>query len=848
MRRATITSSGGKGVLDPDLSERNDLAHYFNSVAAAMNTIFAPQGGFMDRGGSTLVSDADVLAAGYERRLRRQLEPIPITAGMLTSNGGTAASVLTLNTVQLQTSSVITTPFTALQVDFGVAKRVDAVDLLSFGVTGTSINETLVVEYFDGSAWQAFGGSADNAVRKHVRGYVGGFPVNRSRRWAGWPGYGITARLWRVALYGAVGAANFMLDCIRFWKETAVASPRKLVTITRSADESYQLVVTAHNIDVFRKMRWQAAIPIDILPQQIALAKLEASLDTVMVFEENFRTQRIVRQGSTGEWDVGDPPWGSIPNLNKGTAYSGSQDEIQVIGIGTPAAGAQIIVDHGTTRYGPFTYSNDAAFAAALQAAISSTDCQVTAIGGGKFRVAFVNSNGSRAWPLLKPFVLGATVAVPDTEVAQRGLDAASGSLFGDTTGWPRCGAFVQSRLLLAGFRGAPLSWCVSVVANYFDLQGGSTADKGFVRSLDVGEIETILDVYVGRHIQFFTESSEWFIEARTLDATQAQNAVIATRNGIANGVPVTMADGSTIFVQKGGNTLRDFLYTNVEQSYTADPLSVLAPHLLTGVVDMAHRKARSVREGNRLVMINADGSAACLTLLKSQDVIALAPWTTPFGAYRCAAVDVDHELYLIVERDGEAWLERAVPHLPLDASTTITGTAMTTIGPVPFPDGRQVWAYADDALIGPLTVASHQVVLPVPADNVTVGLAPDWFVRLQVERAKPNEERPFKPPMRIYDVDVALVDTGDLTIGVNGKPRIPVPLMRTEGIFLHGGPLQTETGGNPALPLMQRLYTGNRRICGLTGWTEYAYVELGREIPAPVHVKSIRREIAYNG
>ena len=102
-RRATIQTTFSKGELDPDLSDRQDLEHYYDSLASAPNSVFHPQGGFSDRGGFALASDQDVIDAGTKRRLRQRIVPLVLDADNLTApNGG-----LTTNLVDQDATSAI---------------------------------------------------------------------------------------------------------------------------------------------------------------------------------------------------------------------------------------------------------------------------------------------------------------------------------------------------------------------------------------------------------------------------------------------------------------------------------------------------------------------------------------------------------------------------------------------------------------------------------------------------------------------------------------------------------------------------------------------------------------------
>lgn len=851
MRRATITNSLTKGVLDPDLAERTDLAHLWQSLFDAVNGVATPQGGFRDRGGFLLAEDADVLAAGFSPRQRRRLEPVHLTVDMVTAiSGGSTADLVDQDaTTEMAVGTVGVTPFPAVEIDLGQPVAVAAIDVERFSCSGDPIDECLAVEYFLAGAWHAFGGSADNAARKHIR------TTARSRRFAGAPGIIVTAQHWRVALHGAVGAGDISIGGLKVWSEGEALSPVMHVTMARSNAERYNLILTDRNIDVHKGLRWQAAIAVPVAGQQIAELWPEPSLDTLVLFHEDIETLRIERQGSDGEWDAGLLPWTNTPLLTKGTAFAGNTDEIQDLDMTGVVDGDQVSLLLGGLIAAPIvytaaTFAADAAAAIGQLPGVTAGDILVTARGGAVWRVQFVDANGSRAWPLLTAIAAGRAVQ-PVTSIAQRGL-AADGDMWGATTGYARCGRFVQSRLLTGGYRSAPTTWGVSRVGQYFDHQTTSdpmTADLAFFRTLDTDQVETILAVYIGRHLIFFTEGGEWYVETRTFDALQPVNVVRASSHGVRSGVNLAFADGAVLFVQKGGQTVRDMLWADVEQSYKAEPINLLAPHLLTDVVSLAHRQARSVKEGNQILMANADGSAVSLTLLRSQEVQALVPWRLAAGAFRAFAVDVDHDTYCIAEMAGDLRLLRRTADLPLDYAVHYQGAAATVIGGLAHLEGRaDVWAFADDELVGPLTVTGGTITLPVAAADVWAGLAPEFFGTGQVLRERPNEAPPFRLPARIYEIEFDVAQTGALSFAVNGKPFQDIPLTRADDRFLDGGPQQTVNGGAPQLPLMQRRYTGKVRRQGMPGWSRHPFIAFSRPYPAPVHIRSIRYEVANRG
>lgn len=995
-RKATQTNTATKGCLDPDLSERIDLKHFYDSLQDGLNQEVRPQGGWARRAGTRLNSDPDVLAAGLKRRMRRRITPVDLTAPMVTlHNGGTAANLVDQDVNTLFTTTAVTgSAFVIVEFDLGVSLPIVFVDLIGFFCETAAKNNALAVEYYDGSAWVEVQGAIDAGLspRRHlrVRGSqapttidlastqhfelkdlpivdgvqtIAGMKVlmkdhadpvknglylvpasgdwtratiantaskilkaayfvsdgvsnagttwvnnqvslndlnsigkkstisyqfvpiaGRTRRFGEWPGgrggVPVSARNWRIVAKDAAGAGAVSISGVRFWQERRELSPQsKPISFDRGSDAIYSMVLTERNVDVFKRSstgsrRYVASIPVPIAAHQVDSVTAIQSRDTMMLFHEDVPTVRIVRQGSDTEWNAATIPSYNVPALPPGTAFSGDQDEIQDVTFAGFANGDKFVIWVGDVVTPAMTYAGlaglDSAIAAAIGALPGLSAPTVTQIDSvPTMRIAFTGASGSRAWPAIQIMPLGTSAATPGHAIVQPGL-IASGPWFGPKTGWARCGFFVQGRVLVGGFRAAPFSWGVSKIDSYdFKSDPGPaedddstapplTADMAFFRTLDTDQVETIQQVFIGRNLQFFTDSSEWYVDSRTLDATQPANAVRATGSGIKESVRAVFSEGSTIIVQQGGRTVRDFLFNDVEQSYKAEALSLLGPHLLTDVVDVAQRKALSTQEANLIYFVNADGSLVTLSLLRSQDVIGMMPATTD-GRYRGVIGHFNGDVEYIIRREtvsggADLYLEQRDDTTVLDAAITVTSTEpFTTVTGLEHHEGKEVWAYAGSELCGPFVVTGGtiEVLDDDAATTITVGLFPPLYGKGQKLREKMQNDQPFRPPARIYELGLSLKNTGQLQIRVNGGDWIEVPLTYMDGGTLDYGELADPphpAGYSPELPMLDRLLTGDVTLENLWGWSKHPVIEWRQTVPAPLHIKAIRAEYAMKG
>jgi hypothetical protein len=772
MRTATLTNTATKGVLDPALSDRIDLKHYYDGLESALNVECTPQGGVRRRAGTTAAQ-----AGKPVQRLRRRSVPIVITTEMLTvSNGGTAANLIDQSDASsLVTDAVDAATFVVASLDLGAAQDIVFVDVTSFSCAADRWPDALAVEYWDGSAWVEFAPAGRSARRELST-------LARTRRWGLRPGLVVSADQWRIVVYGATGAGTISVGGLRVWRELGTTSTFKEFSFARTSDLVYEGLLTERNIDVFRDGVWWAAAPIDVDFQQIDEVVITQSEENAFFYHEDVHTPWLQQQGGNDEWNVKPAPYTNVPSI-AGASFAGDQDEVQDVDFGSMQPGDTFQLWLGPTFSAPFTFDPDT-IVTTLEGWLPS-GVSVSLLSATLYRVRFAGAAGARAWPLLSVVPTSGS-ARSLTTIVQRGLHA-DGAMFGATTGWPRCGIFYQERHLVCGFRGNPSGYGWSVYGDELDFTDEGdplTADLALFGKLNTDRLETIHQVAIGRNVHLLTESGEWYMEARTIDATQPNNVTLATGNGCKSAVQPIFSDGATLFVQKGGRVLRELVCSDVELAYTAQPLNLLGPHLLTDVVAMAHRPSRNLNEGNQLFCVNADGSLAFATLLKGQEVVAFAPWAPArSGLYRGVLADPLLRVWVIVERTASGVTDLFLQKL--DGSHTLDdaviydqgGAATTVIVDLDHLEGEDVWAWIDSELVGPLKVYNGEVNLPVPGSRVVVGLFPPLRGRLPRIREKLQNERPWRPPARIYEAGLSLAGTGQIDIAVNGGPFRDVPL-----------------------------------------------------------------------
>jgi hypothetical protein len=830
-RRAEVIGVFSRGVLDPLLRERIDLEHYQRGLLYGDNLSILPQGGAFVRGGFR-----------HKARLRRQLRRFPLTAAMVTApNGGTVANVVDCqdSTETATTSGVTGATFVVFSVDLGVATAFTFVDVTGFRCAANSADAAFAVEVSsDGTNWFAF----DRAFNIRT--------TARTRRFSAGAGQSVTRRYLRVVVKdaGSLSLGVITIKEIAVWQETTKLSAVRRYPFTFSRDQTYTMIATDRNIDVFAGGEWQTSIPISMRSDQLQVTTRVQSRDLMMLLHPEVPPRTIFRQGADFEWTSYDQTFSNVATGGGDTSFGAAQDEIQrvtISGVG-PLDGIALVV--GDCWTAQITIGSDAAtLAGAIDTALEALpnvaagiEIEVTSltIDAVTFEVTFGGDNGSRVQPKLFVDVITDDDATVDVTTLQDGR-AASGSLMSSATGWPRCGTFFADRLVLAGFLLAPDTLLMSVSSSYFDFDQSTGLENAAGLEITLGSDDQVVihHVFAGRHLQVFTDSGEWYVSDRVLDATLPISFINTTRNGCLPGVPQVQVEGASIFADAGGRVVRDFLYQDAEQDYTAESLTLLGGHLIEDVRDIAYQRSSQVNEGAKVLIVNGDGTIAAMTFMRTEKVRAMSPWSRASGLFRAVNVDAQRAVDAVVERTigkvTDLYFERQDDASLFDSSVAFSRTmASTTVSGLDHLEGFEVWAQADGRIEGPFTVASGQITLSEAALTGEVGLRIVPRVHPMPQQVIDRSGRVRLGPVRIFGATLSLRDTSSIAFGANGGPVQDVPLLEFDAATFDGS-------------LIDAPFTGEVRLDRLFGRSQNGGLcEVTQLRPGTFTLRSLKLEI----
>ncbi len=149
--------------------------------------------------------------------------------------------------------------------------------------------------------------------------------------------------------------------------------------------------------------------------------------------------------------------------------------------------------------------------------------------------------------------------------------------------GYPAAVTFHENRLSFGGTIAEPDNIWMSKVGSFFNFDVGDAADSDSIQLVAAtGDVNQIRYMASNRDLQIFTATGELYIPTYLNQAITPTNAQIRKQTPYGcEFVQPTSIDGATIFTEMGGNTVREYLYTDTEEAYTSTSISTIASHLI---------------------------------------------------------------------------------------------------------------------------------------------------------------------------------------------------------------------------------------------------------------------------
>jgi len=435
------------------------------------------------------------------------------------------------------------------------------------------------------------------------------------------------------------------------------------------------------------------------------------------------------------------------------------------------------------------------------------------------------------------PFFNTDTIDANDWEV-ETGYEAA----FSSTRGYPSACTFHEGRLYYGGAPQAPNTLFGSKVGNINDFSiAEGLDDDAIIATLSTDQQNAITGLRSGRDLQIFTTGGEFYIPQGELQPITPKNISIkgVTARGAEPGIMPTAVDSGTLFIQRGGKSLREFLFTDAELSYVSNNISLLCSHMIIDPARMVLRKATDTTEGDLLLILNGSDSAgyraastgktgtiSAFMLNRGQQIVAPATWRTD-GEFVDVGVDLD-TIYVVVKRtiggatkyyletfDEDRTTDSSIQYLDNPTSPDQARPTNRTYTGLTHLEGETVKLIIDDIMGNDSTVSSGQIATSIAFPN------PTTYAEVGLNYTVTVKTMPFEPRL----------PSGTIQSHRRRILEVSPVLYRSQNITLNGREISLQTlpaSGSGAVPT----FTGVKKTQGFLGYDRDAQITISQNQP----------------
>jgi len=258
--------------------------------------------------------------------------------------------------------------------------------------------------------------------------------------------------------------------------------------------------------------------------------------------------------------------------------------------------------------------------------------------------------------------------------------------LFSAVRGFPQAVSFHDNRLFFAGGKDAPSVVVASQIGGYFNFALGTGLPNESINvSITSDSVNEIRHLLSGRNLQIFTDAGEFFVPQTADQAiTPATIAFLRqTPYGCNRANPVPF-DGATIFTSKNGKSIREYVYSDLEQAYKSNSISILSSQvvnkpkqltMMTGNEERPEQFAYFLNSGSTL-----DGQIAVFHSIRDEKVAGWTIWNTKTNDKFHSITSINEFLFVITKRILPSGTKYLLEKFSNDDSITVDCSTLTTV------------------------------------------------------------------------------------------------------------------------------------------------------------------------
>jgi hypothetical protein len=444
------------------------------------------------------------------------------------------------------------------------------------------------------------------------------------------------------------------------------------------------------------------------------------SLDTMILVHPSFAPRRLVRIDGGTSWLLEDLPLIETPTFNFRGPTQGTGDP-------TGTTGTITITTTDSSDFDGVSFDPD-------------DPTYWVRIRNGLVKLTSKPTSTS---------VTGTVIQVLDDQSSDKpGIWAVEEDAWSDIRGWPRAAHLFQGRLYFAGTDARPQTIWGSRAGFFFSFEttADSFEDEAVEMTLDNDQVASVEQLFAANEFFAFT-SGGVFANGDTPVSPASFFLKRHSELPAARIRPVEI-DGAIAFIRRGDigtrATCNELVFDEVQQSFVAQDLGLLAGNLIDGPVEIAARLGTEADAANHLLVANQDGTVAVLNTRRAQNIAGWTRLIPAAGGKVRALATTGSDVWCLTERtvggQTRCLIERLDPECRLDSAMVATPDA-----PVPTTEwsgldlfeGDTVRLFGDGTDLGEATVSGGAVTAPAAVSELHAGLSFGWSVEtMPVEAA----------------------------------------------------------------------------------------------------------------
>jgi len=419
------------------------------------------------------------------------------------------------------------------------------------------------------------------------------------------------------------------------------------------------------------------------------------------------------------------------------------------------------------------------------------------------------------------------------TAVASGSWEIESGyvDVWSSGKGWPRTVTFHEGRLYFGGSKSRPSTIWGSKIGLFFDFVPTESLDDDAVEAtLDTNDLNVITDIISSRDFQVFTTGGEFYVPQAGTDPVTPLTFTFknVSRNGIKPGTRIQSVESGSVYIQRQGKSLNEFVFSDTQLTYITQRISLFSGHLLKNPQRIALRKSSSTEDADLLLMTNTDdGSMAVFSVMRSQQVTSPSEFTTD-GSFIDVGVDVN-TIYTVTKRTFNSTIRYFIEMFDDDLFTdcSFSGGAASSKSSLPH-EGKALNVICDG----------------VPQSNETVSSGSITFDRASTTSYEVG--LPISVYVKTMPVEVKL-QTGSRLSFKKRIVEISAVVRNSQHMLLNNQPVAFRQFDAALTDLPEPEFTGIKRVNGVLGYTREATIEVSQNLPLKLTLLGLDYRVAVH-